>query len=249
MRTLLQDVRYGFRMLVKRPGFTAVAVMALALGIGANTAIFSVVNAVLLRPLPFAEPGRVMLVWLKGVEAAGGDRVPLSVADFLDWRAQNQSFEKVAAFSAGDFNYTGGPTPERVRGAVATADFFDILGARPALGRTFLPEEDSPGANPAVVVGHAFWQKHLGSDPQAVGRAVTLDNRAYTVIGVMPAGFGFPQQDVELWAAYQVRPPSRRGPYFLTGLARLKPGVTAEQARAALNATPDPERPERTPQG
>src|ERR687885_2436151 len=121
MERLWQDVRFGFRMLLKKPGFTAVAVLTLALGVGANTAIFSVVNAVLLRPLPFRDPERVVMVWLKGAEAAGGDRVPLSVSDFLDWRAQTRSFERVAFFSPGDFNYAGRDAPEQVRGAVASA--------------------------------------------------------------------------------------------------------------------------------
>src|SRR5919199_1098427 len=249
MGTLWQDIRYGFRMLRKKPGFTAVAILALALGIGANTAIFSVVNAVLLRPLPFKDPGRVVMVWLKGVEAAGGDRVPLSVADFLDWRARAGAFERVAFFSPGDFNYTGGDAPEQVRGAVASADFFNVLGEQAEMGRTFLAEEEKPGAARAVVVSHGFWQRRLGSDSRAVGRAITLDSQPYTVVGVMPARFDFPREDVELWAAYQIQPPSRRGPYWLQGVARVREGVTLEQARAEMNALPDPERPNQPPQG
>ncbi|HEX8144503.1 MAG TPA: ABC transporter permease [Pyrinomonadaceae bacterium] len=240
MGTLWQDVRYGFRMLTKKPGFTIAAVLALAIGIGANTAIFSVVNAVLLRPLPYKEADRLTLVWLKGPEAAGGDRVPLSVADFLDWRAQNQVFEKVAAFGTNLFNYTGGEMPEQVRGASVTADFFDILGTPAALGRTFLPEEDRPDASPVVVVSHSFWQKRLASDPHVAGRAITLNDKVYTIIGVMPAGFDFPQQESQLWTAFQLQPPKRRGPYFLQGVARLKQGVTLEQARAAMNLVGDP---------
>src|SRR5919199_455927 len=249
MGTLWQDIRYGFRMLRKKPGFTAVAILALALGIGANTAIFSVVNAVLLRPLPFKDPGRVVMVWLKGVEAAGGDRVPLSVADFLDWRARAGAFERVAFFSPGDFNYTGGDAPEQVRGAVASADFFNVLGEQAEMGRTFLAEEEKPGAARAVVVSHGFWQRRLGSDSRAVGRAITLDSQPYTVVGVMPARFDFPREDVELWAAYQIQPPSRRGPYWLQGVARLREGVTTAQARAELNGLPDPDRPNQPPQG
>src|SRR3954468_3980222 len=152
METLSRDIRFALRMLIKNPGFTAAVVLCLMLGIGANTAIFSVVNAVLLRPLPYAQPDRLMMVWLRGPEAAGGDRVPLSVADFLDWRAQkDQVFERIAAFSPNMFNYTGGDVPEEVRGTIATADFFSILGAQPQMGRTFLPDEDKPGANPVVV--------------------------------------------------------------------------------------------------
>src|ERR671930_894399 len=204
METLWQDIRYGFRMLLKKPGFTAVAALALALGVGANTAIFSVVNAVLLRPLPFKDPERVVMVWLKGAEAAGGDRVPLSVSDFLDWRAQARSFERVAFFSPAGFNYAGGDTPEEVNGAVTSADFFNVFGARAELGRTFLAEEEKPGAPRVVVVSHGFWQRRLGADPHAVGREITLDRNRYTVVGVMPADFDFPQEEAELWAAYQI---------------------------------------------
>jgi putative ABC transport system permease protein len=245
----VRDVRFGLRMLRREPGFTAVAVLTLALGVGANTAIFSVVNAVLLRPLPFKDPERVVLVWLKGAEAAGGDRVPLSVLDFLDWRAQTHSFERVAFFSPASFNYVGGDTPEEVTGAVTSADFFNVFGARAELGRTFLPEEEKPGAARVVVVSHGFWQRRLGADPRAVGREITLDSNPYTVVGVMPAGFDFPREDVELWAAYQIQPPTRRGPYWLQGVARLREGVTLQQARAELNALPDPGRANQPPQG
>jgi putative ABC transport system permease protein len=238
---MFQDLRYGVRMLLKKPGFTIAAVLALSLGIGANTAIFSVVNAVLLRPLPYTDPDRLMLVWLRGPEAAGGDRVPLSVADFLDWRAHEEDkvFERVAAFGSNMFNYTGGEMPEEVRGTIATAQFFSILGAQAELGRTFLPDEDKPGATPVVVLSHGFWQKRLGSDPQAINRTITLNDRVYTIIGVMPAAFDFPRRESELWTAFQLQPPTRRGPYFLSGLGRLKPNVTPAQARAAMHLIGD----------
>jgi putative ABC transport system permease protein len=249
MEALWQDVRYGFRMLLKKPGFTAVAVVALALGIGANTAIFSVVNAVLLKPLPFKEPERVVLVWLKGAEAAGGDRVPMSLSDFLEWRAQTHAFERVAFFHSDAFNYAGGDTPEEVNGALTSADFFNVFGTRAELGRTFLPEEEKPGAARVVVVSHGFWQRRLGADPRAVGREITLDSQPYTVVGVMPAGFDFPREEDEVWAAYQIEPPTRRGNNWLRGVARLREGVTIRQARAELNALPDPARPNQPPQG
>jgi putative ABC transport system permease protein len=249
IREFANDLGFGLRTMRRSPAFSAVAVLTIAIGIGANTAIFSVVNAVLLRPLPFEDPGRVVMVWLKGAEAAGGDRVPLSVADFLDWRAQSRAFERVAFFSPGDFNYTSGDTPERVRGAVASADFFNVLGGRADLGRTFLAEEEKPGAARVVVVSHAFWRNRLGSDARAVGREIKLDGRPYTVVGVMPAGFDFPREDVELWAAYQIQPPGRRGPYWLQGVARVREGVTLEQARAEMNAMPEPGRPNQPPQG
>ncbi len=232
MGTLWQDIHYGFRMLFKHKGFTAIAILALALGIGANTAIFSVVNAVLLRPLPYSEPNRLVMVWQKGEKAAGGDRVPLSVADFLDWRGQKQAFEKIAAYGTNLFNYTGGQIPEQISGATVTADFFSTLGAAPAMGRTFLPEEDQPKANPVVVVSHEFWRKYLASNPQAVNQTINLNGASYTIVGVMPGNFAFPRHGIELWTALQLEPPSRRGPFFLTGLARLNPNATIEQARA-----------------
>ena len=238
MHTLLQDLRYGARMLLKQPGFTLIAVLTLALGIGANTAIFSVVNAVLLRPLPFREPERVVMVWNNGAAAAGGDRTPLAVADLLDWRGQSRSFESIAAFNYLSVNVTGGETPERVLGAGVSANFFSVLGVKAALGRTFLPDEDRPGAGLVLVLSDGYWRRHFGADPQVVGRTLTLSGDSYTVIGVMPPGLNFPipTKEVELWAARQVETPTRRGPYFLTGVARLKPGVTVRQAHADTRA-------------
>ncbi|HWS87832.1 MAG TPA: ABC transporter permease [Pyrinomonadaceae bacterium] len=236
MRTLLQDLRFGARMLWKKPGFTAVAVLTLALGIGANTAIFSVVNAVLLRPLPFPDAERLVLVWNRGAEAAGGDRTPLAVADLLDWRAQSRSFADVGAFQRAMYNYAGGDSPERVQAAGVTANFFPMLGVQAQLGRTFLPDEERAGAPRVALLSQGFWRSHFAADPQAVGRTFSLNGEPYTVVGVMPAGLDFPDGDVKLWTAMRLEQPARRGPYFLTGVARLKPGVTLEQARAEVNA-------------
>src|SRR5882762_1775735 len=152
MDSFLNDLRYGARMLLKQPGFTLLAVITLALGIGANTAIFSVVNAVLLRPLPFKESEQLVMVWNKGAEAAGGDRTPLCVADLLDWRAQNRSFESVGAFQNGFFNYTGGEIPEQVRGAGVTSNFLSVLGVGVQLGRDFLPSDEKPGSGRVVLL-------------------------------------------------------------------------------------------------
>jgi putative ABC transport system permease protein len=236
MSTFYQDLRFAFRQLIKNPGFTAVAIFALALGIGANTAIFSVVNAVLIRPLPFAESERVVLVWNRGEETAGGDRTPLAVADLLDWRAQNQSCESIGAFQYSSYNYTGGQSPERILSARVTADFFTILGAQAASGRTFFPDEERPGAERTVVISHQFRKKYFADDPQVVGRAINLSGASYTIIGVMPEDFVFPNREVELWTALQLQTPTRRGPYFLSGVARLRPGVTMEQARAEMGS-------------
>jgi putative ABC transport system permease protein len=237
MRTLIQDLRYGARMLLKNPGFSLIAMITLALGIGANTAIFSVVNAVLLKPLPFEESERLVMVWNRGAEAAGGDRTPLAVADLLDWRAQSQSFAEIGAFQNSMFNYTGGETPERVQAAGVTSNFFSMLGVLPSLGRTFFPDEERPGAQRVALLSDGFWRKHFAADPEAVGRAINLNGTSYTVIGVMPAALDFPSKKVELWTALQLQTPTRRGPYFLTGVARLKPDVSLDQARAeALNS-------------
>src|SRR6266542_3692312 len=233
-----QDLRYGGRMLWKNPGFTLVAVITLALGIGANTAIFSVVNAVLLRPLPFAEPERLVMVWLKGSEAAGGDRASLPVADLLDWRAQNRSFESVGAFRniAIAYNYIGGESPERVRATGVTANFFTTLGAQPALGRTFQSDDERPGAQQVVVISQQFWRKHFAADPQVIGRSINLSGASFTIVGVMPEAFDYPARDVEMWTAGQLQAPNRRGPFVLSGVARLKSGVTLAQARAEMNS-------------
>jgi putative ABC transport system permease protein len=234
MQTLIQDVRYGIRMLLKNPGFTLVAGLTLALGVGANTAIFSVVNTVLLRPLPFKDSDRVVLAWYKGAPAAGGDRTPLAVAEFLDWRSQTQTFESVAAFQQRSFNYTGGSAPERVRAAGVTTNFFDTLGIQPALGRTFNPDEEKPGAPRVVIISDIFWRKQFAADQQAIGQVINLNEAGFTIVGIMPPGVNFPAKDVELWTAMQITPPSRWGPWFLTGIARLKPGVTIPQAHAEL---------------
>src|SRR5215468_10097101 len=237
MESLLQDLRFGARMLMKNTVFTLVAVFTLALGIGANTAIFSVVNAVLLRPLPFKEPERLVMVWNRGAEAAGGDRTPLAVADLLDWRAQSKSFAEIGALQNTMFSYTGGDSSERIQAAGVTANFFSMLGAQAQLGRTFSPDEERPGAQRVALLSDGFWRKHFAADPQVVGRTINLNGVGFTVIGVMPAALDFPSKWVELWTALQLQQPTRRGPYFLRGVARLKPGVGLEQARAeALNA-------------
>src|SRR5262245_61274397 len=182
MSILWQDLRYGARMSLKNPGFSLIAALTLALGIGANTAIFSVVNAVLLKPLPFKEPERLVMVWNRGAEAAGGDRTPLAVADLLDWRAQSRSFAEIEAFQNTMYNYTGGDTPERIQAAGVTANFFSMLGAQPQLGRAFSPDEGQPGAQRVVLLSDGFWRKHFAADPQVVGRTITLNGASFTVI-------------------------------------------------------------------
>jgi putative ABC transport system permease protein len=234
MDTLLKDIRYGIRGLVKRPGFTLVAVITLALGIGANTAIFSVCNAVLLRPLPFRESERLMMVWNNGAEAAGGDRTPLAVADLIDWRAQNRSFESIGALQTTFYNYIGGDVPERIRAAGVTSNFFPLLGVPVQLGRDFLADDERAGAPRVALLSDHFWRTHFSADPQVIGKPIRLSGVDGVIVGVMPAGLNFPTKDVELWTAMQSETPTRRGPYFLTGVGRLKPGVTVQQARAEI---------------
>jgi len=235
MESFIQDLRFGARMLMKRPGFTLIAALTLALGIGANTAIFSLVNAVLLKPLPYDEPDR--LVWLSEYTANFGD-VTISYPDFADWRAQNRVFEKIGVFNQEDFNLTGGGEAERLRAAQMSADLFDALRVRAALGRVYTNDEDKPGANPVVVLSHGLWRRRFGGAPDIIGRALTLNDRSYTVIGVMPQGFAFPAR-VEMWVP--VGPLSNQEMWKLRdthpglyAVARLKPGVTLEQARADM---------------
>jgi putative ABC transport system permease protein len=234
METLLRDIRYGIRSLARRPGFAAIAVVTLALGIGANTAIFSVCNAVLLRPLPFRESNRLMMVWNNGAEAAGGDRTPLAAADVLDWRAQNRSFESVGAFQNTFYNYTGGDIPERVRAAGVTANLFSLMGVQVQLGRDFIAEDERPGGQRVVILSDQFWRSHFSADPQVIGKAIRLSGVDGIVVGVMSPNLNFPARDVKLWTVMQTEQPTRRGPYFLTGIGRLKPGVTLQQARAEM---------------
>jgi len=228
-----QDLRYGSRSLRKNPGFTAIAMITLALGIGANTAIFSVVNGVLLRPLPYPEPDRLVMVYGISLQAAQG-KTPLCEADFLDWKSQNQVFESLAGFSTNRFNYTGGETPQQIEGAWVTSDFFSTIGVQPVLGRGFLPDADTPKAPQTVVISDGFWRRYLGSNPNVIDQQITLNARAFTIIGVMPPGFLFPEKETELWAAERLAA-TRRGPYYMWGLGRLNRGATLERAQSEMD--------------
>ena len=243
METILQDLRYGFRMLLKHPGFTMVAVVALALGIGANTAIFSVVNAVLLRPLPFAEPSRLVNLWESHIQR-GINQGAVSYPNFADWRDQSQVFEGMASYHQNDFILTGVDEPARLEGAVVNADLFPLLGATPILGRTFQTEEDKPGdAGRVVILSNRLWKNRFSSNPDIVGKAMVLNGKDYTVVGVMPEGFQFPVQNqpIELWATVAVDSggeepmTSQRGAHYMAVLARLKPNVTRAQAQSEMD--------------
>ena len=237
METLLKDIRYGVRGLLKRPGFTVVAVLTLALGIGANTAIFSVVNAVLLRPLQFRDPDRLVMIWEDAAFLGFPKNTP-APANYVDWKTQSKSFEDVAATAEWTFNLTGDGTPERVAAYGVTANFFPIFGVSPALGRGFTPDDDRPGAHKVAVISHELWQTRYGSDPQIVNRDIQLDGQKYTVVGVAPAGFQFFESDVRLWVplALDAEQLASRGNHYLKVIARMKPGVTLNQAQADISA-------------
>ena len=237
MENLLKDIRYGVRGLWKRPGFTVVAVLTLALGIGANTAIFSVVNAVLLRPLQFRDPDRLVMIW-EDAAFLGFPRNTPAPANYVDWKNQTHSFEDIAATHELTFNLTGDGTPERVAAYGVTANFFPLFGVSPGLGRTFTPEDDRPGANKVAVLSHELWQTRYGSDSQIVNRDIQLDGEKYTVAGVMPAGFQFFESDVRLWVplALTQEQLASRGNHYLKVVARMKPGVTLPQAQADVAA-------------
>ena len=235
METLWQDVRYGWRMLRAKPGFTAVAVTALALGIGANSAIFSVVNAVLLRPLPYPEPGQLAMVWLDNRRQGVRDDIT-SYPNFSDWRDQNQVFQGMAGVADWRMSLTGAGEPEELHGASVSANFFALMGVNPAAGRGFTAEEEEPGREQVVVLGHGLWQRRFGGEPGVVGRDLILSGRSYQVVGVMPQGFQFPAR-AELWSPLAPNPrlKAARGAFWLPVVGRLKPGVTRERAQAEMD--------------
>jgi len=237
METFLKDIRYAVRGFLKRPGFTIIALITLALGIGANTAIFSVVNAVLLRPLPFGDPEQLVIVWEDAAFAGFPQNTP-APANYVDWKNQNQSFSDMAATAEGSFNITGDGEPERVSAYSVTANFFPVLGVQPLLGRGFLPEEDRPGGAKVVVLSYKLWQTRYGGDRQILNRDIQLNGEKHTVVGVMPANFQFLESYVRLWVplALDQEELANRGGHYLSVVARLKPGVALSQAQADMNA-------------
>jgi predicted permease len=238
MRGLLQDVRYALRQLRKSRAFAVVAVVTLALGIGANTAIFSVVNGVLLRPLSFKDPDRLVRVWHvpPAKSFPGMPTFSVSAANYLDWERQNHVFEGMAIYSFHGFTLTGSDKPEQVDACAATSGFFSTLGVQPMLGRTFTPEEDQPGRSNVVVLSHRLWQEHFGSNPGIVGHDIKLDGHSYLVAGVMPASFQFPDF-AQMWTpmAWTDKEKAVRGEHHSVVIARLKPGVDLKQAQAEMN--------------
>ena len=242
MHSLLQDLRYGARILGKNPGFASIAILTLALGIGANATIFSVVEAVLVRSLPYEDARG--LVWVSEVNPGRVmSESNVAPATFLDWQAAQQSFESLAAFSESTFVFTGMGDPERLKSASVSAAFFPMLGVQPVMGRNFTEEEDRVGARPVAILSHTLWRRRFDGDPNIVGSAITLENRSYEVVGVAPAGFKMPANaeadECELWTPLMpgiTNPRSLRGAHYLPVIGRLKAASTPEQAEADLNA-------------
>src|SRR5262245_13152265 len=235
MTSVWQDLRYGLRVLWKSPGFTLISVLTLALGIGANTALFSVVNGVLLNPLPFPHPDELVAVYAKSPTFAQGS---VSYLKFLDWQKENRSFALLSAVRSDDYNMTGAGDPERVHIHMVSAEFFPVLGLSALLGRSFAPEEDRPGAGPVTVLGDGLWKRRFGSSPDGLGKSITLNGTSYTIIGVA-AGRVTGRSPSDLYIPIgQWNDPSFRDRRISMGtnaIGRLKPGVSIEQARADMD--------------
>lgn len=240
MSSVIQDLKYGLRVLRKSPGFSIVAVLVLALGIGANTAIFSVVNAVLLRPLPFKDPATLVDVWHvpPPKQFPGMTRFSVSPANYLDWLHENHSFQNMTIYGGASMNLTGGGKPEFVAAATVSADFFSVLGVKPILGRTFLPGEDQVGHNRETVLTHALWQNRFGGDRGIVGRQITLNGEAYTVVGVMGPDFLYPEWEEKLWVplAWTPKQAAVRDNHNFLVIARLRQNVDIKTAQAEMTA-------------
>jgi predicted permease len=240
MRTLLQDVRYGFRLLVKNPGFTVIAVVTLALGIGANTALFSVVNGVLLNPLPYQQPEQLMALYARSGQFG---QYSISYPNFLDWQRMNRSFSALAAFRQDDLNLTGVGEAVRLRAEMISATFFPLLGVNPVAGRTFTKQEDQLGGAPVALISEGLWKRKFGSAPDAVGKSIALNAKPYTIVGIVPASFHYENNnfcsDCEVylpigqWDEKMFQ--DRRVSMGMLGVGRLKPGVTVEQARSDMD--------------
>ena len=243
MDTLLQDIRFGIRSLARTPAFTVVAVVALALGIGANSAVFSMVNGVLLRPLPYGNADRAVMLWSAW---PGYDRTWLSEPEVVDYRSQRQVFDIVAPFGLGDASLTGDGDPERVRAAFISAEVLPALGVAPSRGRNFTAQEDSPDtlAGRVAILSHALWRQRYNGDPAIVGRSIQVGLRSFTVVGVLPDEFRLPNdfvgEPVQLYTPIGLNPnpdPDSRGNHGLYAVARLAPGVTPARAQAAMSAS------------
>ncbi len=239
MRTVWQDVRHGIRVLVKSPGFAVAAIVVLALGIGANTAMFSLVNAALLRPLPFKDPSRLVQIWHvpPAKSFPGMTEFAVSAANYLDWARENHVFEKTAIYHFASYDLTGRGSPESVQAGAVESTFFSVFGVNPILGRTFLPDEDQPGHGKVAILSYRFWQGDFGAKPDIVGQKINLNGEAYTVVGVMGPTFTRPDR-AKIWTplAWTEHERAVRGEHHYLVVARLRPGVTLGQAQAEMNA-------------
>lgn len=244
MEALLQDIRYGFRSLKSKPGLNLVALLALALGIGANTALFSILYSVLWQPLPYKEPDRLAIVWETKDEEP---RNVVNPANYADWRERNRVFTDIAAFASSPSNFSGTGEPEEVQGLLVTPNFFSVLGVQPTYGRAFLPNDGISETNEVLILGHGFWQRRFGGDPRILNKQILLNGRPRTVIGILPKSFrwfnklgSFTGKPPDLFRPYPITPDVRirRGRY-LTTVARLKPGVSVQQAQANLKLISD----------
>ena len=235
METLIQDLRYAVRMLIKKPAFTVVVVAALALGIGANTAIFSIVNSILLRPLPYRDPDRLTMIWMDN-KRMNVDQDIHSYPNYVDYRDQNQVFESMATYYGISLNLVGVGEPERIIGSATSASLFEVLGVDPQRGRVFTIDEEQPGQDRVAVLSYGLWQRRFGGDPNIVGQEIQLSDVSRTVIGVMPPGFKFPHKDAEIWVpmALNENQKQSRGSFGYYAIGRLKPGVSIEQAQAEM---------------
>jgi putative ABC transport system permease protein len=237
MQTLLQDLRYGARMLLKRPGFTLIAVITLAIGIGANTAIFSVVSAVLLQPLPYPEPDQLVRIWETDARFPQ-EKQTASFPCLRDWREQSQGFAQIAAYEHESFILTGGREPDGVSGLKVSANFFQTLGVKPALGREFLVEEDKYGGPRVAILSHGLWQRQFAGDQNVIGQTMMINSETYTVVGVLPSGVEYPESRRGLWVPLVLNPNQmeNRGGHFLNVIGRLKSGVSVQRAQAEMDA-------------
>src|SRR5262252_4295048 len=236
METFLQDVKHSLRLLRQNPGFTAAAVAALTLGIGTNTAIFSVVNSVLLKPAPFPDPDRLVLFLNTSPQGSGTGASPTK---FHHWREQTSVVQDVAAFRTGVVNLTGGAFPEQLQSAQVSADYFRLFGATVFRGRTFTPEEDLPHGEKVAVISYGLWNRRFAADPQMIGKTISLGGDPHVVIGILAPGFDFRDfgQPPDVWTPFQLDPhPTDQGHYFTAG-GRLKPGVTLAQAQSRVKAS------------
>jgi predicted permease len=234
MRALPHEIRFALRLMRRRPGVTAAAILTLGVGIGANTAVFSVVNSVLLQPLPYASSDRLVFVSL-AFNTGFGERTSLPMADFIAWRESNSACSAIAAYSGVEtVAVSNGREAQAVLGTAATAGFFDVFGVTAAVGRVWRAGDDEPGAPATVVVSHGYWSSRLDSDPGVIGRTLRIDGQPFTIIGVAPQGFAFPSRRTELWSILPASTPSRRGPFFLRAVGLMRPASTIQQVQVDL---------------